>query len=264
MKSTRKLQSFVGVGAGQTATCHCQLGLTFHQILIDYAGVTLAQIDAIRVIANGEPIWTITEAAKLDAINQFEGRAAANGTLVLDFNRFGLRTRIAEEITALGTGFAGDPRPVSTLSIEVDINAAAVGTTLSARAVQSAPTPSGEIKLIREFIYNAPAVGVFEISDLPKGATIQKVYFGTGNVNSIRVERDNFTLFDRTKAQNELVQSDGVRVPQAGYVVFDPSEEGHGSEGLITSGVHDLRFVLDMSAPGTVPVTVEYITTLAR
>ena len=81
-----------------------------------------------------------------------------------------MRTRIGEEFTALGTGVLPDPAAgvgpqITTLSVEIDIDAAAVGPALSAKAVQSDPRPVGEIIKTRLFTYNPAAAGEFEISD---------------------------------------------------------------------------------------------------
>ena len=261
--TTRKMPSFEGVAAGQTATLRLPIGRSYKQLLVSYAGATLAQINAVRLVANGEVIQKWTEAAKLDVINQFEGRAAAAGVLTLDMERFGLLTRAGREVTILGTGIrdlAIDRNPIVTLALEIDIDAAAVGTTLSCKAVQGAPQPAGLIKKIREYTYVAGAAGVFEISDMPKRGIINKISFGghTANVyKSLVVERDNFIVFERSVAENETAQADGIRVPQTDYVVYDPTENGYASEGLTTQDVSDLRFKLDLTNAGTITVTTE-------
>jgi hypothetical protein len=170
-------------------------------------------------------------------------------------------------LTALGTGLprgpnvdAGqDPNPITTLSLEVDIDAGAAAPVLSLTALQSLARPAGIIKKVREYTYNAAATGEFEISDLPKGDIINRVVFASADVDAVKVERNNLVVFNRTSAENNVVQADGHRVPQAGYFVFDPTEQGYGAEGLVTAGAHDLRFVLTMGDTGAVPVTVEYL-----
>ena len=263
-KTTRKLPGFEGAVAGQTATLRLPIGRTYHQILIDYSGVTLAQLNEMRLVANGDVYHRITELTRLDTFNKFEGRSAAAGTIIFDFDRFNMRNRAAEEIYALGTGVLEDPRKITTLQLELDIDAAAIGTVVSARAVQSNPRPSGLVLKTRQYNYNAAAAGEFEISDLPKGEKINKIYFGghTANVyTSIEVERDNTILFSRTVAQNEQLQSDGVRTPQADFVVYDPTELGN-DEFLETRGVQDLRFRLNVTNAGAIPVIVESIGTV--
>ena len=263
-KTTRKMPGFEGIGAGQTTTVRLPIGRTYEQLLITYAGATLAQLNELRIIANGEVIHRITEMTKLDSMNQFEGRAAAGGVIVFDFNRFNMRTRAGEEFTGLGTGVLEDPNKITTLSMEIDIDAGAVGTTLSAKALQSAPRPVGQIIKTKQYTYTAGAAGEFEISDLPKGDSINKIYVGNHVANvytKVVIERDNYIEFERSVAENEVIQIDGVRTPQAGYVVYDPTENGNGSESLATQGVQDLRIRLTVTNAGQIPLVVETIGT---
>jgi hypothetical protein len=115
------------------------------------------------------------------------------------------------------------------------------------------------IRHIREFGYSAPASGEYEISDIPKGHLFNTIHFHSGNITSLRIERDGYTLFERTAAENQLIQTDGKRTPQSNVFSVDLTELGNGSESLVTKGVQDLRFVLTMSGSGSVPVTLESI-----
>lgn len=262
LKLTRVMPSFDGVAAGQTATLRCPIGFTYHQLWVTYGGTfTLAQMTEIRVVANGQNIMRFDSGAALDDYNTYEGRTAAGGILCIDFDRYNLRTRAGEEFTSLGTGAPNDPTPVTTLSVEIDIAAGATAPTLSARAIQSLPRPLGLIKKVRTFIYNPPGSGDFEISDLPRGDLINKVYFNisTNAISRVQVQRDNFTVYDRTELLNDRIQADGVRVPQTDYWVYDPTENGNGAEGLVTANVNDLRFILTTSGAMACVTGVEYI-----
>lgn len=261
-KTTRKLPSFEGVAAGQTATLRMPVGRTYEQLSISYGGATLAQLNELRIIANGEVIHRITELSKLDSMNKYEGRAAAGGVIVFDFNRYGMRTRAGEEFTALGTGIQDDPRRITTLTCEIDIDAAATSPALSVKALQSPPSNVGQILKTKQYIYTAGAAGEFEIADLPKGDNINKIYIGNHAANAytkLVIERDNFIEFERTVTENEVIQTDGIRTPQTDYVVYDPTEHGNGSESLVTNGVQDLRIRLTLTNAGQVPLTVETI-----
>jgi hypothetical protein len=266
-KMTRKIQSVDGVAAGQTATARLPIGGTYERIFIEYGGATLAQLNGVRLLANGKTVQKITEFTKLDAINKYDGRTAAGGIIVLDLLRSGLRLKPMEELTGIGTGHPADKNPITTLHLEIDIDAAAVAPTLVISAEVSAPRVSGLIKFVREYTFDAPAAGEYEIANIPTGNDVNRVFFGghTANVyTKLEVERDSRILFTRSVALNEQVQSDGVRVPQADLVCFDPSEEGHGSEVLATSGFQDLRYRLTVTNAGQVPVTVETLETLAQ
>ncbi|MAA87925.1 MAG: hypothetical protein CME39_09760 [Haliea sp.] len=259
------MPSFEGVAAGATATLRLPIGLTYEQLLISYSGVTLAQLTEIRVVGNGKTFQRFTSGTRLDAINQFNGRAAAAGVLVIDFTRYGLRTRQGEEITGLGTGMPSQDGSVelSTLAVEIDIAAAASAPVLSAKAVQSDRSPLGLIRWVREFGHSPAASGEYEIADIPKGHLFNQVHFFSGDMSALRIERDGYTVFERNAAENALIQSDGVRVPQSGVFSFDPTETGNGGETLQTAGVFDLRFVCKMDASGSLPVVVESIAPLA-
>lgn len=272
---TVKMPSGEGVAAGSTATFRLPIGRTYEELLISYSGTTfnLTHMSEIRVMGNGKPLLRYataggkTGAEVLDLLNQFDGMAAASGVLVLPFKRMGLRTRQGEELTGIGTGMTpaesrasgSDGNELSTLYVEIDIAAGAVGPVLSMKAIQSAKKPLGLLKKVRHFVYNAGAAGDFEIADLPKGDLINRVVFHNANITNIKLERNNVTDFDRSTAENELVQTNGERTPQTGLAIHDPTEAGFGAESIVTAGVSDLRYTLTLSSGGAVPVTVEYL-----
>lgn len=257
---TKVMPSFDGVAAGQTATAKLPIGLSYHSLLLTYAGATLAQINEIRLVINGKVRQRWVEASKLDSILQFEGQAAAGGVINIPIgDRFGCLTRDGREFTKLGTGMQNDPAPITSIHIEVDIDAAAVGTVISLIARQSDPDFSGLIKHVREFNYSPSAAGEFDIADLPKGHIFNKLIFASANVTKVEIQKNGYVVFERTAAQNSKIQNDGVRVTQAGYFVVDFSEDGYGAEGMVTEGIHDLRVKLTMSGAGAVPLTLESI-----
>lgn len=264
LRTSRAMPGWEGVVAGQTATVRLPIGLTYHQLVTLFTGVTLAQMDEIRLVANGQVIQRFGSGTLLDSYNQYEGRVAAVGAenfLIIDLDRFGLRTRRGEEFTSLGTGFPNDPTPITTLTLEIDINSGASASTLSTTAIQSVPVALGLMKKFRTFTYSPTGALDFEISDLPKGDLINKIYFdfSANDVSRLQIERDNFRVFDRTDGMNERLQADGIRVPQASQYVYDPTEHGNGAEGLVTDNVNDLRFILTTSGALTLTVGVEYI-----
>lgn len=265
------MPTFNGVGVSQTATLDLPLGLTYHQLLFVLGGTTFApsNIAEIRVKANGRTIYTV-DGDDLNVISKFDGRVGGASHLFLDFERYGLLTRGAREVTAIGTGAPlntnkdsakYNPTPLSTLQVEVDIDGAAVAPTLSAQASQSGPRPLGMMRHRRKFVYSPSAAGDFEISNLPRGLLIDKVYIKSagGFVTGLKVDRDNFRLFDRTATVNDLVQADGVRVAQANWYVYDPTEDGYGAESMVSKNVSDLRFIVTVSAADTLTLYVDYL-----
>lgn len=258
-RNTLRMPSAQGVAAGQTATFRLPIGRTYHTLLLTYSGVTLAQMTEIRLVINGKTQRRITGGSWQDTLNKFVKHSAAAGVLRIDLDRSRMRLKQGEEYTAIGTGVANDPQEITTMSLEIDIDGAAAAPAMSLKAVQSEPTPAGMISKLREFSYNPAAAGDFEISDLPKGDLIGRIYFRKAGINSVKIERDGFTAFERTAAENSLIQTDGERTPQADVFVFDPSELGFAGEQLATAGVQDLRITVNVAAGGAMPVVVEYI-----
>lgn len=256
---TMKLPGFEGVNAGQTATLRMPRGRTFHQLYLSYTGVTLAQISELRLVINGDVHQRWKGADFLDSLNQFEGRSAAAGILTIDFDRYNMRTRDAEEITAIGTGDPEDTNPVTSLTLEIDIDAAASAPAFTATARSTRASSSGLIKRIRNFVHNPTAAGEFDIVDLPRGPLMNRVVLQSALITRVQIERDDTIIFDRTKALNELLQVDGIRVPNSDWFVIDPTEFGNGADGIITDGVQDFRIRLFLSGGGEVRSLVEYL-----
>ena len=270
LKLTRRVPTWDGnIVGGNTVTLRLPIGLTYHQVYTEYtfsdgAPMVLANaVNFIRLIANGKPIWELL-ASELDTKNQFESRAQASGILTLDFDRFNMRTRSAEELTSLGSGFAGDPTPLTTLTIEMDLKAAVVSGTLDSRSRVSEARPLGIFKKLRRYVDAFGGSGEFQLDDFPKGDLMNMVLFyeSANDIDRLRLERDNFVMFDRTKELNARIQSDGIRTPQANLYAYDTSEDGNGSDQLVTRGVNDLRWFLTLDGAMTVTTVIEYLGSL--
>ena len=267
LKLTRRVPTWDGnIVGSNTVTQRLPIGLTYHQLWIEYTfsdggAMTLANaVDFIRVIANGKPIWEL-KASELDTMNQYHSRTAAGGILVLDFDRYNLRTRSAEEFTSLGSGAAGDPTPLTTLTVEMDLKAAVVSGTLDSRAVQSEARPLGLFKKLRRFVDAFTGSGEFQIDDYPRRVLVNAVYFyeSANDIDRLKLEKNNFVMFDRTKELNARIQADGVRTPQADLYAYDTTEDGNGADQLITLDANDLRFFLTIDGAMTVTSIVEYL-----
>jgi len=273
MRLSVPISPFQGVAPGQTATAQLPVGRRYHGIDLVYGGGTFtpAKMNRIKVIANGEIIHDYT-GTQLDTLNQFDGRAAANGILRIPFDRFNLLQREQEEVTALNTGVK-DARGVmiSTLSLEIDIDATAVAPTLSAFAEQSLARPmgSGETHLInrlRKFTRTAGGAGTLDIADIPGGVSganpsavaLNRMFMFSGNVTALVIKRDNFTVFERTLARNNVILTDGVRAPQANVYAYDTTEMGYGGDILQLAGFQDIRYQLTMSGAATFDIIGEF------
>lgn len=273
LKLTRRSPGVEGtIVAGNTITLRCPIGLTYHQIYLTYAFTAAAApvllanaVREVRLVLNGKPTRNIN-ASELDTINQYHGRAAANGILCLDLDRYNLRTRTGEEFTSLGTGFAGDPTPLQTLSVEIDLVAGSGvdAGSLAAHFRLSESRPLGLFLKQRRFVDAITGAGDFEKRDYPKGDLINAAYFfeSANDIDRLQLTRDEFVMFDRTKELNAKIQTDGVRVPQPNLFVYDTCEDGNGSDQLVTRGVNDMLWRFTADGAMTLITIMEYIGSL--
>jgi hypothetical protein len=269
---TRRGNGFEGVAAGQPAVSKLPIGLSFHRILVPYSGTGVVDADfkEIRLVANGEPFQTYVGGDKFSNMMKFDRITPTAGVLEIYVgDRPGMMTRAGIEFTKVGTGIGFDakvnPFPITTLSLEIDIASdAPVDLKLSPpKLIQSERDVTGIVKKVKKFNYSPQGAGEFQISDLPRGDLINRIFFHTDQINAIKVERDGAEIFTRTTAENEHIQKNGKRTPQAGLFVIDPTELGYGSEAIVTRGVGDLRFYLDMAAAASFDVWVEYLGTIS-
>ena len=272
---TRNLPSFNGVQEGGTATLDLPLGLTYKGIMLLRGGTNFDQADLAesRVKGNGRLLYTVS-GADMQLQNQYDGLFNISGNFTyLDFERPKLKTKAATELTAIGTGSPivtdpssplFNPTPLTTLQLEIDISGS-TAPTLSATAYQIGPRPLGVLKKRRKFVYTASGAGELEIATLARGDVIDKIWFipSADVITDIRLERDNFIVFQRSAALNDQYQNEfDVRVPQAGMEVIDPSEQGFGNQSIATN-VNDFRLIITTSGAADITTYVDYLGGLA-
>jgi len=144
------------------------------------------------------------------------------------------------------------------------LKAAVVSGTLDSRSRVSEARPLGIFKKLRRYVDAFGGSGEFQLDDFPKGDLMNMVLFyeSANDIDRLRLERDNFVMFDRTKELNARIQSDGIRTPQANLYAYDTSEDGNGSDQLVTRGVNDLRWFLTLDGAMTVTTVIEYLGSL--
>ncbi len=280
MRIQVKVPNTSAVTPGTTAVWKLPIGRRYHALQLAYSGgtFTLAHMTAIRIKCNGEVIHEVS-ATERDALNQFDGRAAAAGILTIPFDRFSLYSQKGEEATAIQTGTA-DPNSgiaITLFEMEIDIAAGAVTPAIAVTATQSDNDPAlkgpGLILRTLKFSKTFGVSGIQEVADLPKGTEgpkyrfINRTFIKTANTLDLEITRDNRQIFQRTAAVNSRVQVDGVRVPQAGYYVFDPTEEGYDFEPVALATpegqpFQDFRYRLNLSGAETAVFIQEYIGSL--
>lgn len=265
-----RMPSPEGVAAGGQALLKCPIGRAYHGLLLEYSGVTLAQMTEIRIKANGKVIHRYSAQVR-DDMNKFNGLAAADGILYIPFDRIGLKTRQGEEEMLINTGSRGENgQAITSLHVEIDIASAASAPVLNFYAIQSEARPGGPGTVLHLVPYTRSAAGAGElqVSDLPfnqqTAILLNRTFIKSANLTRLRLERNTYTIFERKKALNELVQANGARVPQSGYFVYDTTEQGYG--GAMTNiaqaaggPVNDFRYILEMSGAEQITFWPEYV-----
>jgi len=259
MKRTISLPSFGGVAEGSVATLNLPIGWNYHRLILNRGGTTFNHDHMIRItlLANGVPIQEFS-GAQLDDMQEFDGVANGNNTTglsVIEFERPGLELPVAREATAINS------RLMTTLQLEVEISGS-TAPTLSAKAVVSTGRLADD-RIIKRRRHNrtATGAGTLEISDIPFGDDlINRIFIlHEGDVDAVTVKRDNAIIFERTEAENNLIQSNGVKTTVTNCFVIDPSELGAGDQAIVTAGVSDFKLELTMGGADAVVVIPEYL-----
>lgn len=264
MRKTIKMPSMSNVGAGQTATLNCPVGLTYDVISLEYSGkkadtstdITLDDLKNIEVRVNGKTIQTFKDGLELDRINQYHGRGAASGIINIWFVRPEMANLRDQRLTALGTA------DVQTLSVHVDGEATLDSLSLSAKAVQSEPQNMGAIVKVKAFPASFAVSGEVEIDNLPRsgGVMIGCIHLFKANVSNVEVEVNSIKAFDSTKTYSEEMQTRYNKTPQTATAThIDFMLEGDLAQAMDTRGVQDFRIRPTLDTSGAVRTVVEYI-----
>jgi hypothetical protein len=256
MKRIDLMPSLSNVEAGSTATLSIPLGLSIDRLLLSYSGVTLAQLVNPRIEINGKVVMSWKNAARLDAINQYYNRGAANGILNFWFLRPEMKTLMDQRITAIGTA------DLQTLAFLVDIDAAAAAPVLKAWAQRSDQAPLGLIVKTKSFPASFATSGDQAIDNLPRsGARIGAIHLFKSDVSYVVVEGNGVKIIDTSKAIAEELQIRQNRTPQTAQATHvDFLLDGDLiNQALPTIGLQTLRVNPTIDTSGALDVIVEYL-----
>lgn len=250
---------------GATAIFKLPVGMRYHELSLEFSGITLAQMSEIRLVANGKPIHRYTGVMR-NVINMHDGRtdAGTTGILTIPLDRHKLKTRAAEEESAPNTGLN---MPIRSLQLEIDMSANATAPVFKLTAEQSENSADYTGKVIHNLYFPRSTMGAGEaqVSDLMFGTLISqalnRVFIkpSAGTISKAQIERDGRIIFDRSAALNNAIMTEGLRTPQAGYYVIDRTERGYGGDPLVLIGANDFRYRLTCSAAAELGFQCEYI-----
>lgn len=256
-RMTQKLPSFSNVTAGATATLNMPLGLSYHQVLIDYSGVTLAQMKNIRFEINGKVVQKWKDGDRLNKMNKHYGRGDATASVLpIWLTRTEMDSLAEQRVFAFGTS------DVQTLTLLIDIDGAAAAPKLTAHAIKGNQSPLGIITKIKTFPVSFATSGEQEIDNLPlpQTARIAAIHLFSDKVSRCELEMNGQKVFEADKALVAKIQTDYGRTPQSTEkLTLDFMLEGDMSQALVLAGIQDFRLRPLLDAPGSIDVVVEYL-----
>lgn len=268
-----------GIGAGQTATFKLPIGRRFHNLHLTGSAATsgfgVDDLSEIRVLLNAKVVQRFSGAER-NAINLFDGRQDAavdsnNFILTIPFDRYGLMTKAGEEETAINTGSVNSEtgKVISSFSIEIDVASSgfvgAPALSMSADQSENLPGGPGTVLHILRSTRDFAGAGEYDISDLPRGGdtslALDRIFFkpSANAISGVKIESDQYTVFERIAALNNRIQTDGIRVPQAGYFVIDRSEWGYGGDPIPLKGPQDFRYKVTVTGAATLTIFPHYL-----
>ncbi|WP_445354174.1 major capsid protein P2 [Microbulbifer sp. EKSA008] len=263
-----------GGAPGTQALFKLPTGARYHDLYLEFSGVTLAQMTEFRVKLNGLVVQRFSGTER-DLLNQYMGLPASAGILRIPFDRAGLKNRDQEELTAINTGVSdsgGNRIAAFTLEIDISSDATAPKFDLTAEQSDSIEGGPGIIPYMIKSTRSPAGSGEFEISDFNYGRSdsllLNRITFlPTANqINEVEILADNVRIFKRTTALNERIQFEGDagRVPQSGAWIIDTSEKGYGAANIPLAGRFDFRYRLDVTGAMTITALQEYHGVLQR
>jgi len=262
--------SFNAVAPGQAATLDLPVGdLVYHELLIEYGTSTVggatevnmeAEITEVRIKLDGK-VQRVFNAAQLFDINRINGIAFAAGFLPIFFSEPWRRTADGED--ALGWGTAD----ISTFTVEIDIDGAALNPTLDARIiVDRVRRNNGPIVKWRRHTVPVTAVGLVNVTTLPRQDAYYRLHSFSVNIDDVEVTVDQAEEFKLTDGQmRELYTQHGLAVPLAlTSIIFDYTQRIADALPMATRlsngrarAVSEFRVDFNMNAANTFTLLTE-------
>ncbi|WP_287796248.1 major capsid protein P2 [Idiomarina sp.] len=251
-----KLPSLSNVSAGSTATLEVPLGVTYQRIMLEYSGVTAAQIKNIEVLIDGKAIWKLRDGTMLNDLNEYYQRNPESGVLDFWFIRPEFDNIDLRLLTAIGT------IGVKTFQIKFDIDDAATNPKVSGYATKSVNSELGMITKIKMYEKASSVEGVQEVDNIPKEGRWAAVHhYGKGDISEVELSANSNEVIKLSKVLSEKIQRDYKRTPLgAKGTTIDFILEGSPFSGFPAQNFQDVRFRPNLDTAGAYTLLVEYLT----
>jgi hypothetical protein len=253
------MPSFTTVAAGADTSLTLPVGgNTYEKILVEYSGVTLAQMKNIEVRVNGDPIQHYKDGQQLEDLNDYYGRPKSSGFLTLWAIRPEMTNIALRRLTAWGT------TNVQTLTIHMEIDAAAASPALKAHAVISQPRPMQVVTKIKQYPHNSAVSGQVDIDNIPRGPRILCAHLFKSDISDVEVEIDGVKWYDADKSLSEAMQKESGRSPiTAKATHIDFVLDNHVDNALVTQHAGDFRVKPTLDSSGATDIVMEFLAAVA-
>jgi hypothetical protein len=250
----KPLNSFNGVAFNSKASMSLPVGPTYNEIHLQ-TSLTAAQIRQVSIVLNGDTIIQVS-GEDLVMMEKYKGHFVEAGTFVIPFTNPNAKNQNGGNFGGLVTLLGEN------ITLEIEIGNGSGALTLDAVAFQ-APAQARRVWLsrIRTHVMQASATGWNDFTTFPTGAAInlRRVFF-KGAVNRLKIERDNFILFDAKKEGQAFQQKRVGRFPQDGIFIFDPTMYGYEQADVLNTGNQsEFVFRVDAGEAKPIPILVESI-----
>lgn len=245
------------------------LGSVLEKLTLTLGGTfTKSMITKIELKANAKVIWE-SDGSKLETSNLYNGATGDVTILKIDFMD---RKAVTPNARQAGAIDLSEGSGIKTFRMEVTISGA-TSPTLVGVADVSPPTNDPSEQLIRPLIARRHrttqvigSAGTFalllpHIDPTGGGSNFRRVFIYSANLTAFKTVREGVTEHELTKLQNEALQKDNFKVPQANLVVFDPCQDGQLSgrtwDTRMAVGIRSAIFYGTFSAGETITIETE-------
>lgn len=271
MKSLEDLATIPNVAAGAQISIKLPLGSLYEKVWVKYEGVTLAEMQNIRLEANTRIISEWPDGVMVDSINKHYNRKTKAGYLVIHFAVPELDTAQQRRFFGLDTSAS---QGITSAQIVMDIAGTAADPKISAFVEKSTPIAGMKNWLVktRRQTFPVTSAGDFDIDGIqrPVGTSIAAfhLYMGDGadldtlcDITKAQLLVNNVNWHNLSAADAATVQELYDRVPQVNdSAVIDLTLDGDISHALPINGtVQDLRIRAKAADVGTVTLMTEYV-----
>jgi hypothetical protein len=273
---TVDLEPFENVVATGTASARFDkvLGRSVDRIILGLAGgaLTKAMLTSIKLYANEKIIFDDT-GARTDDRMEYRGITASAAYLTLDFNEVRAHSDMNKVAGALDCPSQG----IRKLAAEVVITGATTPA-LTAQAMLHETPNSGDprfnalIAKVLNKTWNFGAAGefAFPLSLMRHPLSlVKRVHLCGTTITAARVKKTNTRnqtdeIFKATDAQNDQIQIEYGRVPQANMFTIDFMPDGDVREALPLADALGMEWYVTVSGAGNVVVVTELLDPLAN